>query len=144
MSKWEFRKSLAANDAEGIVPPGLMERRSRIRFPLRLPVSYATLKTQTRVGVGWLANLSSHGLLVEKASSHRLKPGIGIRVIIDWPVLLDGRVTLKLVIVGTVVRCEESKFAVVKIHSHFRTKKAVQKANLPTWRSGRGRLLSDA
>ena len=144
MSKREFKKSLAANDAKGIVPPGLMERRSRIRFPLKLPVSYATLKTQTRVGFGWLANLSSNGLLVDKAPSHRLKPGIGIRVIIDWPVLLDGRVTLKLVIVGTVVRCKESTFAVVKRHSHFRTKKAVRKANLPAWRSGVGRLLSDA
>jgi hypothetical protein len=40
---------------------------------------------------------------------------------IEWPTLLDGRVSLRLCAVGRLVRCEASRFAVVFARHEFRT-----------------------
>lgn len=64
-------------------------------------------------------NMSSGGVLV--AHQHQIGSGGAIELNIDWPSLLDGRVPLKLVIQGIVVRCDRSSFAVQLNRYEFRT-----------------------
>jgi hypothetical protein len=71
-------------------------------------------------------NMSRSGVLV--SCEHEISPGVRIELSIEWPSLLDGRVPLKVVTMGKVVRCEESSFAVVVAQYQFRTTK---KAALP-------------
>ena len=106
----------------GQVPQELIERRSRVRFPLELPVSYRTLDRQChRAGRGLVMNMSSGGVLV--ASSHEINAGRGLELSIEWPFLLDGKVPLLLVASGRVVRCGTSSFALSLTRHQFRTTK---------------------
>ena len=51
--------------------------------------------------MGQTIDLSSSGLRF--AAKRPLEPGMIIEVAIDWPVLLDGRVQLQLMVTGVVV-----------------------------------------
>lgn len=105
---------------EEFPPPVLMERRSRVRFPLELRVRFRTLgKGYPVTGVGSVVNMSSGGVLV--AVQYEINPGTPVELNIEWPAVLDGRVRLRLVAVGTVVRCETASFAVGLERHHFRT-----------------------
>ena len=97
-----------------------MERRSRVRFPLELRVRFRTLgKRDPVAGIGSVVNMSSGGVLV--AFQHEISAGTPVELNIEWPAALDGRVPLRLVAVGTVVRCEIASFAVGLERHHFRT-----------------------
>jgi hypothetical protein len=114
------------DDGEEAFPqPGSIDRRSRNRFPLELPVRYRTLgRGPAFTGVGWVRNMSSGGVLV--GYKHEVSPGTRMELNIEWPSLLDGRVPLRLVMVGKVVRCESSSFAMELARYQFRTtRKAV-------------------
>src|SRR5579862_3354004 len=98
------RTSIDARDCwrESFDHAGLMERRSRLRFPFELRVRFRTLGQSYPVaGIGWVVNLSSNGVLV--AYQHEVSAGTQLELNIDWPTRLDGRVPLHLVAVGTVV-----------------------------------------
>lgn len=100
--------------------PISMERRSRVRFPLELRVRFRTLgKDYPVAGVGSVVNMSSGGVLV--AFQYGISAGTPVELNIEWPAVLDGRVRLRLVAVGTVVRSGISSFAVVLERHHFRT-----------------------
>jgi hypothetical protein len=114
--------SIPAQDdrAEALPQPGSTDRRSRNRFPLELPVRYRTLgRGPAFTGVGWVMNMSSGGVLV--GYEHKINPGARMELNIEWPSLLDGRVPLRLVMVGRVVRCESSSFAIELVRYQFRT-----------------------
>src|SRR5579859_5083195 len=97
---------------EPFAPPVSIERRSRDRFPLQLPVRYRTIgRGPAFGGVGCVVNMSSGGVLV--GYQHEISPGTRMELNIEWPSLLDGRVPLQLVMVGRVVRCETSGIALV-------------------------------
>src|SRR5664279_2498968 len=97
----------------------VIERRSRVRFPLELPVCYRTLDRQRRlVGRGWVLNMSSGGVLV--AAPHEISAGTPLELSIEWPFLLEGRVPLQLVGSGKVVRCETFGFALLLSRHQFR------------------------
>jgi len=96
-----------------------VERRSKVRYPLLLTVSYRTLGRELYSGVGHAVNLSSGGALV--VSQHELGVGAELEVRMEWPSLLDGYIPLQLVAVGWVVRCEASSFAVCFRRHQFRT-----------------------
>jgi hypothetical protein len=99
-----------------------VERRSRIRFPLQLPVSYRTLERGSACsGEGWVVNMNRGGVLV--SSRHETSVGARVELSIEWPSLLYGRVPLRFVTVGTVVRCDASNFAVTLVRHQFRTAK---------------------
>ena len=107
------RSSLDATELrrEGVDPAGLIERRKRLRFPFELRVSFRALGQSYPVGgMGWVLNISSSGVLV--AYQHEVRPGTPVKLNIDWPTRLDGRVPLQLVASGTVVRSELFSFAV--------------------------------
>ena len=63
--------------------------------------------------------MSSGGVLV--TFQHEISAGTPVELTIEWPAVLDGRVPLRLVAVGTVMRCEISRFAVGLERHHFRT-----------------------
>ena len=97
-----------------------MERRSRVRFPLDLKVSFRTQGGSYPVaGNGSVADISSGGVLI--AYDQEISVGTRMELSVEWPVLLDGRVPLQLAAVGRVVRSEIVRFAVELEQYHFRT-----------------------
>jgi len=98
----------------------LVDRRARRRFPFELRVRFRTLGQGYPVaGMGWVVNMSSGGVLV--SYQHEVRAGTLVELNIDWPPRLDGRVSLQLVAIGTVVRSELFGFAVGLERYHFRT-----------------------
>ena len=81
------------------------ERRSATRFPIERPVSYkyARGRTWSEAILGKTLNISSTGVLF--FGDTQLIAGKRLQLSISWPVQLDGRCSLKLVAVGSVVRC---------------------------------------
>ena len=73
-------------------------------------------------GEGKTVNVSSCGILF--TCQHQLAVGRRVKLCISWPVLLNNRVALKLVVRGRVVRCGEGH-AAIEIQQHeFRTQSA--------------------
>jgi hypothetical protein len=100
--------------------PVFVEHRSKVRFPLELPVRYRSLgRRHPFAGNGWVVNISSGGVLV--ACQHEIRAGTLVDLSVDWPSPLDGRIPLRLVIAGKVVRSGASSFAVVSTGYQFRT-----------------------
>ena len=100
----------------------MIERRSKVRFPLELRVRYRTLGRRSPCsGEGQVGNISRNGVLVSAKDQF----GIGtlLELNIEWPSLLYGRVPLRFVTVGEVVRCDASSFAVILVRYQFRTAK---------------------
>jgi hypothetical protein len=107
---------------EDFLQSEVLERRSKVRFPLELRVRYRSLARRCpAVGTGVVINMSRSGVLV--SSEHAISEGARVELSIEWPSLLDGRVPLQVVTVGRVVRCEPSSFAVVLARYQFRTTK---------------------
>jgi hypothetical protein len=88
----------------------MIERRSKVRFPLELRVSYRTLgRGSTCSGEGWVVNMNRSGALV--SSKHEVCVGTRMELSIEWPARLHGRVPLRFVTVGEVVRRDTASFA---------------------------------
>jgi hypothetical protein len=101
-------------------PPLGTENRSKVRFPLELPVRYRSLgRRRAFAGTGWVVNISSGGVLV--ACRHEIRAGSRLELNIEWPFLLDGRTPLQLVTLGRVLRSETSTFAAVLDRYQFQT-----------------------
>jgi hypothetical protein len=112
---------------EDFLAAEVLERRSKVRFPLEMRVRYRSLARRCPVvGTGVVMNMSRSGVLV--SSEHTISEGVRVELSIEWPSLLDGRVPLQVVTLGRVVRCEPSSFAVVLVRYQFRTTK---RTNLP-------------
>ena len=107
------------------------ERRASVRFPLTLDVRFSVSRRRAPVetGSGQLVDLSSSGLRF--AAQGPLELGLKLDVAIDWPVLLDGRVQLQLMVTGVVVRSSGTESA-LRIHWHdFRTRSVRLKVASP-------------
>lgn len=114
--------SLQARDyrVEAFPLPASMERRTRVRFPFELKVRFRTLGESYPIsGSGSVLNMSSGGVLI--AYEQEIGTGTLMELSIEWPVLLEGRIPLQLVAVGSVVRCDIIHFAVALEQYHFRT-----------------------
>jgi hypothetical protein len=101
--------------------PDPNERRASRRFPLRLAIRYRWLGSSA--GSDWAnsesLNISSSGLLF--TASGALLPGQAIEAFIAWPVWLDKRIPLKLVIRGPIVRNEGDQAAIRFERYEFKT-----------------------
>jgi hypothetical protein len=107
------------------------ERRASTRFPLTLEVRYSVLhrRAPAETDSGQIIDLSSSGLRF--AAQRPLEPGLKLDVAINWPVLLDGRVQLQLIVTGVVVWSSGTETA-LQIHRHdFRTRSVGLKAASP-------------
>jgi hypothetical protein len=96
------------------------ERRSRIRFSIALSARYAIDGRQEIEGTGQTVNISSCGVLI--ASAHTLSPGTSIRVVIEWPLLIDNICPLALHAHGRVIRSTYGLVAVQFSTHEFRTR----------------------
>src|SRR5436853_234503 len=87
------------------------ERRRHKRLPIERDVRYKVLgsgknKEKIRgVGLGKTINMSSGGVLFTTDSG--LAEGDRVELAIDWPAQLEGRLRLKMVVFGHVVRAEQ-------------------------------------
>jgi hypothetical protein len=103
--------------------PGQSERRIKFRYPLDLAVRFHYADTAAPVnGEGLAVNLSSGGALV--ASQRQMRVGSLVKLNIEWPFLLEGRIPLQLLAVGRVMRCGSTYFAVAFDRHEFRTMKS--------------------
>ena len=101
---------------------GSQERRSKVRFPVRLNVRYRTVLEPQFFGTGQTLNMSSGGLLI--ASQQPLvRAGVRLQITIEWPLLLQGITPLQLRAACQVVRCQGELFAVRLERYQFRTRK---------------------
>jgi hypothetical protein len=105
------------------------ERRAKSRYPLQLNVRYQTIGMAGPVsGVGQTVNVSSSGVCITSTSA--IQEGARVRVVIEWPSLLNGTTPLQLVTIGTVVRRQDSAFAIAFEGYQFRT--AGRRGNIAT------------
>ena len=104
------------------------DRRSKRRYPIALEVQYRLMKHRRveRLGSGRTLNISSGGVLFE---ADGLLPTSGpIELALNWPFLLHGSCSLKLVIRGRIVRTDDKATAIRADFHEFRT--AGQRAQL--------------
>jgi hypothetical protein len=105
------------------------ERRAKSRYPLTLNVRYQTMGINGPLtGVGQTANVSSSGAFVTVVGN--IREGTRLKLVIEWPSLLNGTTPLQLVTIGTVVRRQEMGIAVAFEGYQFRT--TGRRANVAT------------
>jgi len=64
-------------------------------------------------------NVSSSGVFITSSTS--IRESARVRVVIEWPSLLNGTTPLQLITIGTVVRRQDSGFAIAFEGYQFRT-----------------------
>lgn len=113
--------ALAADGAEAAHSGA--NRRTNVRFPVRLAVNYQALESPFFSGtaVSETVNISSKGLLF--ATNHPLQPGQLLQVSVDWPARLENEIPLKLVAEGRVIRVVDGQAAVRIDRYEFRTRR---------------------
>lgn len=99
-----------------------VERRNARRFAIRQEVHYQVLSRIGHGESGWgkTINISSSGLLF--TTNQTLPPRCLVELDIDWPPKVDGRLPMKLVAAGRVVR-SGADYSAIAIKKHqFRVK----------------------
>jgi hypothetical protein len=105
--------------------PQTTERRAKSRDPINLRVRFRTLEGNGAVtGHGETVDFSSHGILVAAPLSQRLSLGSRLETVVEWPIRLQGKTSLELVTIGTVVRSSVDSFAVFFAKHKFRSLEA--------------------
>ena len=102
----------ALNPAVALSAEKSSERRFKRRYPIALEVQYKLMKHRRveKLGCGRTLNISSGGVLFE---ADGLLPANGpIELALNWPFLLHGSCSLKLVIRGRIVRSTEKATAI--------------------------------
>jgi hypothetical protein len=95
------------------------DRRSHYRYRIELDLVFMLLKHGRiyKQGVGRTLNIGRGGLL---AAVEDLGEGpTSIEMFIDWPVLLDGTLPVKLLVRGHVIRKNGRSIAVSMLHHEF-------------------------
>jgi PilZ domain len=95
-------------------------RSQRFALPLALTVRRAeSLCGANRISTGECLNISSRGLLFTTTES--LAAGESVEVRVDWPIVLDARIRLILVIRGQIVRAGGGRAAMCIERYEFKT-----------------------
>jgi hypothetical protein len=82
-----------------------------------MPLRFCTLGRGRFSGVGRLLEMSSEGALV--SGTHGLQRGTRVELTIKWPVRQRGKIPVRLIVVGKIVRLEMSAFAVAFSRHRF-------------------------
>ncbi len=104
---------------------GISDSRRGQRYPLRLAVKCRRIEPRFRfegIIFGESLNISSKDLLF--ASTEAFLPGQFVEASIDWPILLDNRIRLTLVVEGEVVRTAADQAAMRIERYQFKTRGA--------------------
>ena len=91
----------------------------RYRIPLDLRWKLIHRRKVREEGVGRTIDLSSGGILFD--ANRHLPPGMSVEVSVSWPVLLHGAAAMQLVVLGRIVRSNESQVAIRGTKHEFRT-----------------------
>lgn len=99
-----------------------IERRSTMRYPVRINVRYRVLGgARNRAGTGQALNISRGGILIQ--ADPRFRPTLirnaPLEVTFEWPLQLNGATPLKTVVLGVVARFGSDTFAVSIQHYRF-------------------------
>ena len=97
------------------------DRRRGIRFPIKSQLRWVVLnrKAGPLMGSGETVDVSSSGFAFR--SDVPLSPGCHLKMDVEWPAELDGRVPMKLVATGKVVRSDGLIVCVEIEKREFRT-----------------------
>ena len=97
------------------------ERRAKARFPILRELRYKLLEDGAVIGSGegQTYDVGSGGIAF--VHDGELKPGAFIELSISWPVLLDERCAMRLIVFGRVVRSGERRTACTVDKYEFRT-----------------------
>lgn len=90
-----------------MIVPLSTERRKAARYALRLPLAYSADKS---TGRGWTIDLSSSGALF--TAQHNVWKSSIVLLNIEWPVLLDDVIRLRLSATGCITRTDGYSVAV--------------------------------
>ena len=116
-------RSTDAGGQEAANGPDIADRRVNRRFSLRLAVKCRRVEPRVvldRIILGESLNISSKGLLFTAKES--FVPGQVVEAFLDWPMLLDSRVRLTLVVEGVVVWAADGQAAMRIEKYEFRTR----------------------
>lgn len=99
----------------------LAEHRSHVRFPIRLRVEFIVGRGSLvfQRGFGRTVNISSTGVFVETKTA--LPANGSVKLLVNWPALLDGTHPLKLVLWGRIVRADGKGVGIKFTQHEFRT-----------------------
>lgn len=96
------------------------ERRAKSRYEMNLNVRYQTMGLAGPVsGIGKTLNVSSGGVFI--TGGDNVREGTRMKLVIEWPSLLNGTTPLQLITIGVVVRRESSGVAISFEGYQFRT-----------------------
>lgn len=112
-----FRAHVPSPGADGQTVPSFpqLERRQHQRYPITAQSECILAVNRAQATT---LNISSGGVFLK--TDEILPVGDQIRVLINWPVLLDQRCPLRLVITGKVLRSGEAGAAVRTIRYDFK------------------------
>lgn len=104
-------------------PTLLNGARRSTRYPIALSVRFHSIdRVQGHGGAGITRDLSSHGMFIE-TDREKADPGSLVKIIMDWPVLLEGNIRLQFIAEGQVVRCDAFGFGVRILRHEYRTRR---------------------
>lgn len=118
------------------------ESRAAQRFSIHLDVKYVILGAKDRQeATGRTVNISTKGILFRTARP--LPVGTRIQIAIRWPVLLYNTTPMRLIIAGSVVRCDQECVAVaIQRHKFTAQREAVSEIVLgASWNHMVGTLM---
>jgi len=101
-----------------------IDRRVHQRFPLHLSVHCAPRGRHSDFShaSGTSLNIGSGGIFLRiPEGNERFRPGQLMRVAIEWPARLDGKVPLQLIAEAKVLRCFGAEAALEIVRHEFRT-----------------------
>ena len=114
---------LLVETVPGFASAGTLQRERRLqqRYPITFDLEYEVPggKGVRLMGFGRTINISSRGVLLE--ISDPLPNRCRIRLLINWPFLLDGSIPLKLLMHGNIVRVVNNTIAVEVTGHTFHT-----------------------
>ncbi len=111
----------ATLDEKVLTGPGGREKRLKRRFAIQQEIRYKMLYGQriAETGTGVTTNMSSSGVWF--TTSGMLTAGMPVELSMNWPVLLNDKCPMKLMIYGCVVRSNDRGAAVAIERYEFRT-----------------------
>ena len=95
------------------------ERRASQRFPIVVPVEYKAFWGEVCAGegIGCTINIASKGILFQ--ADPPLEPGMRLQITLEWPVLHEMNVHLRLHANAQIVRLRDDRVAVRLIRPEF-------------------------
>ena len=102
-------------------PESADDRRLSHRLPIERDVRYKILSGthSGSSGLGKTLNMSSGGVLF--TTQEMLPKGERVELAVSWPMQLNDTLPLKLVALGRLVRCEETRAAIIIERYEFKT-----------------------